>query len=90
MSDATGNVGAGGRDLAVGDRQCRAGGRFAATRLGYNRNMPEPVIGRLGKGRRRGRAGNSARKTYGSDASEAHESNPKHVCDQRVIWTNCV
>ena len=73
MSDATGDVGAGGRDPAVGDRQGRAGGRFAATRLGYNRNMPEPVIGRLGKSGRRGRACNIARKTYGIDASEAHE-----------------
>lgn len=77
MSDAAGDIGAGGRDLAVGNRQGRAGGRFAAPCLGYNRNMPEPVIGRLGEGRRRGRAGSNARETYSSDASEAHESKPQ-------------
>jgi hypothetical protein len=79
-SDAAGDVGAGRRDLAVGDRERRACRGFARTCLGHNGDVPKPVIGRLG-GRGSGGKGNCGRGKKQSrkyrNAIVAHESFPR-------------
>src|SRR5215475_1425041 len=81
MSDASGDAGASRGNLTVGDGQGRACRGLAATGLGHDRNMPEPVIRRLSEGSRRGQADKGTSKQYFSNAIGAHESLSSTVCD---------
>src|ERR1700676_825984 len=50
-ADVAGDVGAGGRDLAVGDRERVLRCGFTAPGLGHDGHAPKSVVRRLGHGR---------------------------------------
>src|SRR2546430_13572724 len=78
MSDAARDVCAARGNLTVGHGQHRVWARFAAAALGYDRNIPETVIGRLREGGCRGyAAGDSQSKKSRANANWAHESEPQ-------------
>jgi hypothetical protein len=89
-ADAAGNICPGTGNLTVRNRKRRARRRLAAACFGYNRNIPETVIGSLGDRGSGGEGGGGESKKRKSDAAIAHESNPRMNVMTRLIQAQCV
>src|SRR6266700_1473853 len=75
-SNAAGYVRARAGNLTVGHGQGRASGRFTTSGAGDDRDLPQPVIGRLGQNGSSQRSGEKRGKNYRGNAIAAHESDP--------------
>src|ERR1700676_901957 len=88
--DAAADVCPGTGNLTVRNRKRRARRRLAAACFGYNRNIPETIIGRLGDSGSGGEGSGGASKKRKADAMIAHESNPRMNVMTRCIEGHCV